>query len=378
MGNFFRSNFLNIFKMKKVVVNTNCIGLVFKNGELIRVLNSGIYWMLPWADVKIFDMSKQFPIDINAEVLSLDKDFAAKTILINVADNEMAIVYKDKVYHRLLTPGKYFFWKNDINTYQFKTADLSKIEIGSDIDKKALQNLSGTFVRAYKVESFEKGILFVDGEMKQILDAGTYMYWKNTIDIAVLKTDMRLINMEIPGQEILTKDKAQLRLNFTLQYKVTDIIKALVENKEFEKQLYIIMQLAIREYVGKLTFDELMDTKENLSEFVLNDVIAKATELGVEVKSCGLKDIILPGDIREIMNQVLIAEKRAQANIITRREETASTRSLLNTAKLMEDNAMLFKLKEMEYVEKIADKISNITLSGSGQIVDQLKQIFMK
>ena len=70
--------------MKKVVVNTNCIGLVFKNGELIRVLNSGIYWMLPWADVKIFDMSKQFPIDINAEVLSLDKDFAAKTILINV------------------------------------------------------------------------------------------------------------------------------------------------------------------------------------------------------------------------------------------------------------------------------------------------------
>ncbi len=375
---FFSSNFLNIFKMKKVVVNTNCIGLVFKNRELIRVLNSGIYWMLPWADVKIFDMSKQFPIDINAEVLSLDKDFAAKTILINVADNEMAIVYKDKVYHHLLTPGKYFFWKNDINTYHFQTVDLSKIEIESNIDKKALQNLSGTFVRAYKVESFEKGILFVDGEMKQILVAGTYMYWKNAIEITVLKTDMRLINMEIPGQEILTKDKAQLRLNFTCQYKVTDIIKALVENKEFEKQLYIIMQLAIREYVGKLTFDELMETKENLSDFVLNDVIAKATELGVEVKSCGLKDIILPGDIREIMNQVLIAEKRAQANIITRREETASTRSLLNTAKLMEDNTMLFKLKEMEYVEKIADKISHITLSGSGQIVDQLKQIFVK
>jgi hypothetical protein len=87
---------------------------------------------------------------------------------------------------------------------------------------------------------------------------------------------------------------------------------------------------------------------------------------------------VLPGDVKEIMNQVLVAEKRAQANIITRREETASTRSLLNTAKLMEDNAMLFKLKEMEYVEKIAEKINNISLSGSGQIVDQLKQIFVK
>ncbi len=364
--------------MKKVVVNTNCIGLIFKNGELNQVLNQGIYWMMPWTEVCIYDMAKPFPMDINAEVLRINKAFEAKTILIDVADNQLVFVYKDKVYHRLLTPGNYFFWNNDINSYQFKTADLSKIEIESDIDKKALMNLSGTYVRAYKLESFEKGILFVDGEMKQILDAGTYMYWKNAIDISVIKTDMRLINMEIPGQEILTKDKAQLRLNFTLQYKVTDIIKALVENKEFEKQLYVIMQLAIREYVGKLTFDELMEAKENLSEFVLNDVVTKATDLGVEVKSCGLKDIILPGDIRDIMNQVLIAEKRAQANIITRREETASTRSLLNTAKLMEDNAMLFKLKEMEYVEKIADKISHITLSGSGQVVDQLKQIFVK
>jgi hypothetical protein len=58
------------------------------------------------------------------------------------------------------------------------------------------------------------------------------------------------------------------------------------------------------------------------------------------------------------------------------REETASTRSLLNTARLMEDNAMLFKLKEMEYVEKIADKINTISLSGGNQIIDQLRDIF--
>ncbi|MEM6802841.1 MAG: slipin family protein, partial [Bacteroidota bacterium] len=93
---------------------------------------------------------------------------------------------------------------------------------------------------------------------------------------------------------------------------------------------------------------------------------------------CGIKDIILPGDIKEIMNKVLIAQKNAQANTIMRREETASTRSLLNTAKLMEENEMLFRLKEMEYVEKISDKINNISLSGGGQILDQLKEIFAK
>ena len=86
---------------------------------------------------------------------------------------------------------------------------------------------------------------------------------------------------------------------------------------------------------------------------------------------------MLHHDMKDIMNQVLVAQKKAQANIITRREETASTRSLLNTAKLMENNEMLFKLKEMEYVEKIADKIGEITATGNGNVIQQLKEIFV-
>jgi regulator of protease activity HflC (stomatin/prohibitin superfamily) len=363
--------------MKKVIVNTNCCGLVFKNGELEQVLKKGVYWMMPWVNVRFYDMTKEFPVDINIETLLLNQEFKTLIEKVEVSDNELVFMYKDKLIVKVLGAGRYYFWKGPYE-YQFKTADISKLEVSAELDKKLITNLASNFIRIYKIETYEKGILFIDGKMEKVIEPGTYMYWKNQIDVNVLKTDMRIINMDILGQEILTKDKAQLRVNFTLQYKVIDITKALIENKEFEKQLYIIMQLAIRTYVGKLTFDELMETKESLSENVLAYVKDKYLDLGVEMITCGLKDIILPGDIREIMNQVLIAEKRAQANIITRREETASTRSLLNTAKLMEDNVMLYKLKEMEYVEKIADKISNITLSGSGQIVDQLKQIFVK
>ena len=121
----------------------------------------------------------------------------------------------------------------------------------------------------------------------------------------------------------------------------------------------------------------MLEKKEAIAPYVLQRVKANAEDLGVDVNGFGIRDIILPGDVKEIMNQVLIAEKKAQANTIMRREETASTRSLLNTAKLMEENAMLWKLKEMEYVEKIADKISNISVSGSGALVEQLKQIFV-
>src|SRR3569833_1705395 len=139
----------------------------------------------------------------------------------------------------------------------------------------------------------------------------------------------------------------------------------------------MVFHLALREYIGTFTIDELLEKKETIAPFIMQAVAANAAALGVEVAGFGIREIILPGDVKVIMNQVLIAEKKAQANIIMRREETASTRSLLNTAKLMEENAMLWKLKEMEYVEKIADKINNINVYGNGDLIGQLKQIFV-
>jgi len=138
------------------------------------------------------------------------------------------------------------------------------------------------------------------------------------------------------------------------------------------------MQLALRAFVGGLTLDDLLSKKDTIAAAILDEVTSKITDLGLVVSDAGIRDVILPGDMKEIMNQVLVAEKKAQANSIMRREETAAVRSMLNTAKLMEENEMLWKLKEMEYVEKIADKIGEITISGSGNIIGQLKEIFVK
>ena len=220
-------------------------------------------------------------------------------------------------------------------------------------------------------------MLFVDGKFEQILDSGVYYWWKNNIAIFVGKVDTRRQQLEINGQEILTRDKAALRVNAWAQYQVVDIEKALLRNKDYEKQLYVSFQLAIREYVGGLLFDEILEKKDQLVPVVLERVGVAAESLGIAVAGFGIRDIVLPGDVKEIMNQVLVAEKKAQANVIMRREETASTRSLLNTAKLMEDNPMLYKLKEMEYVEKIAEKINTISVSGNGILIDQLRQIFV-
>jgi regulator of protease activity HflC (stomatin/prohibitin superfamily) len=112
-----------------------------------------------------------------------------------------------------------------------------------------------------------------------------------------------------------------------------------------------------------------------MSKYVSDRLKEKEKGLFVEIKDAGVKDIILPGEIRDIMNTVLVAEKKALANVITRREEVASTRSLLNTAKLMEENQTLYKLKELEYVERICENVGSINLSGNGDLLSQLMNL---
>lgn len=363
--------------MKRISINTGKIGLVFRNGNYNRVVTAGSYWLTPFEEVTIYDMSKQFLPSIELNILLKDERLAAVLQVVEVKDNEIALQYENGNFKLILTPGRYAFWKG-ATEFTFIKADLSKVEITERIDlDTAKRKELVPYIRVCKIESYEKAILFVDNKIEKVLGPGEYYFWKNAKEISLSRADLRQLQLEVSGQEILTSDKAALRINFFVQYKVVDITKALIENKDYEKQLYILMQLALREFIGTLSLDELLEKKESIATYVLAVLKNKVSNLGVEIRDCGVRDIILPGEVKEIMNQVLVATKKAQANVIMRREETASTRSLLNTAKLMEENTMLFKLKEMEYVEKIADKINSISLSGGNQILDQLKDIFV-
>tara|TARA_R110000868_G_scaffold411677_1_gene707379 strand:- start:263 stop:1363 length:1101 start_codon:yes stop_codon:yes gene_type:complete len=362
--------------MKRVRINAGKVGLVFKKGDYQKVITQGAHWIGFNDTIMIYDLTKAFVAPIALEILLQDQDLMAMLHVIDVKDAELALVSENGNLKQVLTSGKYAFWKGLMN-YTFIMADLSKIYITEAINKSIISHsLLKPYVRVLEVLAYEKAVLLVDDIYVKTLESGTYSFWKNDNSIKMARADMRQLQLEISGQELLTKDKAAIRINFYTQYKVVAIEKALLGNKEFEKQLYIAMQLVLRSYIGTYALDELLERKESIAEAVFEDTKKAAAQLGVEVLNCGIRDVILTGEMKDIMNQVLIAQKKAQANIITRREETASTRSLLNTAKLMEENEMLFKLKEMEYVEKITEKIGEITISGNGGMVKQLKEIF--
>jgi regulator of protease activity HflC (stomatin/prohibitin superfamily) len=161
---------------------------------------------------------------------------------------------------------------------------------------------------------------------------------------------------------MLTKDKVSLRINLVVSYRVVDVGLATSTVSDLYAEMYRISQLALRQAVGGRTLDVLLENKDALNGDLAQDMSGSMKQCGVEVVRVGVKDVILPGDMRTLLNQVVEAEKAAQAQIIRRREETAATRSLLNTAKMIENNPVLLRMMELEAIERISEKIDKLTV----------------
>jgi regulator of protease activity HflC (stomatin/prohibitin superfamily) len=188
--------------------------------------------------------------------------------------------------------------------------------------------------------------------------------------------DTRPVPLEVTAQEILTRDRVTLRVTLTSFVQVTDIEKAALSTPDYQAHVYKLVQFAVREAVGGRTLDEVLNDRVSVDTQIVDHVRRELGDIGVRVTELGVKDVILPGDMRELINKVVEAEKVAQANLIRRREETAATRSLLNTAKLMEDNPTLLRLKELESLERVTEKIGRIDVhagsAGLNAVLDQL------
>ncbi len=361
--------------MKKIIINENQRGLLFKNGKYVKMLEAGKYFAHGGKEIEVICLDRPIVSDKCAlEIILNDPKVASNVSIIEVADQELALHFVNGKFDSILRPGKHAFW-SQLDKHEYKIVDTSTPEVSMDIPEYIFAKIPSIYYTKVEVLEYQKARLYFNQKFIRILDAGTYYFWKNGVKIDVGFVDTRLTQMDITGQEILTQDKVSLRINFVCNYRVTDYVRILTEIDNFAEQMHVAAQLALREYVGKYKLDEILENKFQMSEFVFKKLKEKEKELFVEITDAGVKDIILPGEIREIMNTVLVAEKRAQANVITRREEVASTRSLLNTAKLMDENETLYKLKELEYVERICENVGNINLNGNTDILSQLTGI---
>ena len=361
--------------MKKIIINENQKGFLFRNGRFVKLLSAGKYHVFGDREIEIISLNAPLvSAKCELDILLTNGEIAKQTSVIEVADQQLALHTVNGKFEGVLHRGKYAFW-SVLDRHEYRLVDISTPEVAEDVPQYIFAKLPAMVYTKVEVAQYQKARLFFDQKLVRILDAGTYYFWKNNIRVDADLVDTRLTQMEITGQEIMTQDKVSLRINFVCNYRVTDYVKILTEIDDYAEQMHVAAQLALRDYVGKQKLDDILSNKDEMSKYVFDRLKAREREFFVEITDAGVKDIILPGEIRDIMNTVLVAEKRAQANVITRREEVASTRSLLNTAKLMEENQTLYKLKELEHIERICENVGSINLNGNGGVLSQLMSL---
>ena len=358
----------------KYIIKDNQAGFVLKNGVFRKMITAGTYHfskMLGY-EVEVEEMTGELNyMEVPYQVLSKDTAFLDATVHMEIPDGYAGFIYINEKLTMFATRKEYTYW-NVFDKYEIKIVSMKEPVIGAEVSKQMLSLVPGKFYTEISVGEGETGLVYYNNVMQNQLSKGVYHFWNYTHNITCNVLDMKQKELDIVGQEILTRDKIGIRMNVACIYKIRDAVEFAATITDLKGQLYSAVQLAIREIVGNYKLDEILELKEQISKEIYDVLKERETMFCVTFLNAGIKDIILPGEIREIMNSVLVAEKAAQANVISRREEVASTRSLLNTAKLMDENRTLYKLKELEYLEKICEKVGEISVNGNVGIIEQL------
>jgi regulator of protease activity HflC (stomatin/prohibitin superfamily) len=294
---------------------------------------------------------------------------------VDLRDHQRAIVWIDGRIETVLGPGLYVLWTafHDVQL-EFVDARPSRLEHGQ-IHTVLEAAGAATLLERHDVEAGHVGLFFKDGVHEATLRPGTHAFWKGLGRVRVEAIDLRETILDVSGQEIMTADKVTLRLNASVTYRVVNPLRAVAEVEDPKQALYRDAQLALRAIIGTKDLDDLLSEKDEVALQLEGFLKNKASAIGIEVKSVGIRDVILPGEMKDLMNKVTEAKKAAEASNITRREETAAMRSQANTARILQSNPTLMRLRELEVLEKVSEKANLNVVLGEKGLVDRVAKL---
>ncbi|WP_193367889.1 slipin family protein [Pelagibius marinus] len=369
-----------VFKTEKIADYE--LGLLYRDRAFQKVLAPGVYRFLPGrAEIEVVKLDlRALPVRdaaLAALYLTHPRVVEEHFLVADMGDGDLGIVYADGKLAGLVAPRSVAFYAKALRQVKLEVVDAAAaFELPERLVGPLARLGAKDLVAVVEVVSDHVGLLYLDGVLQKQLKPGRYAFVKALHRIDVASFDLRLQTLEVTGQELLTKDRVGLRANLTAVFRIVDPLKAVALTSDLKDFLYKELQFALRQVIGTRTLEQVLGDKLGINQAIEALVLPKLGDAGLAVPSVGVKDIILPGDVRELMNRVIEAEKTAQANVIKRREETAATRSLLNTAKLMEDNPILLRLKELEALEKVSEKFGNVVVTnGIDGVLEDLVRI---
>jgi SPFH domain / Band 7 family len=359
-----------MFFLKRYKIRSFEMGLYFRDGEFGGLLGAGTHWCFdPLKEVSVEVVSRRAPFLAHDKLDLIVKSGELKghAEVLDLRDDERALVWVDRRFAWIVGPGQSVYWTYP-REVRVEVVDARRARFEHEDFRAICRNPSARErLELGAVGRGCVGVLFLDGRYADTLDPGPWAFWKGAADVRVVEVDLRETSLDVQGQEIMSADKVTLRLNAVATYRVTDPRRAVCTADDSRQALYRESQFALRAVVGARELDSLLADKDSVASEAAALLAPRAEALGLHVTVLGIRDIILPGDMKELLNKVIEARKAAEANLITRREETAALRSQANTAKLLVDNPMLMRLRELEVLEKVVatGKLS-VVLSEKG------------
>lgn len=357
--------------IQRVVIGDGERGLVYRNRQFQRVLGPGAYWLFaPFSQVEVVvhDIGKPEYAgrDVEALIGALGARLSEHFALADLGMTEVGLVLKNGKIEDVLAPGtRKLYWTGLVPVEVRAISVADSLEVPADVAKRLRQlGVLDKVAVSLVVPAESAGLVFIDGKLARVLEAGAYAFWNFQKNVAAELIELRVQALEVGGQELLTRDKVSLRVNLAASLRVVDAVAARTKVAKYADFVYRELQYGLRRAVAGKTLDELLGDKASLDADIFGYVRGRVTDLGIELLGVGVKDVILPGEMKDILNSVVQAEKAAQANVIRRREEANATRSLLNTARLIEESPVLMRLKELEALEKVTEKIDKLTVFG--------------
>ena len=333
------------------------MGLLFRAGEFGGLLTEGTHWFFdPLGKVRVDTVSQRDPWLVHEKLDLIIKSgaIADRAVVLDLQDHERALVWIENRFSHVLPAGQYAYWTGQ-KRVRIELIDIRAVRFEHEQLKLIVRStLASRILDVASVQRDHVGVLFIDGRYVETLAPGEYAFWIGKSEAKVVEVDLRETIVDVGGQEIMTMDKVTLRMNAVVTYKVADARKAVSQTDDVRQALYRDTQLVLRSVVGARELDVFLLEKDAVAKELEESVRRRAGELGLEIASVGIRDVILPGEMKDLMNKVTEARKAAEANLIARREETAAIRSQANTAKLLAESPTLMRLRELEVLEKIA------------------------
>jgi regulator of protease activity HflC (stomatin/prohibitin superfamily) len=211
------------------------------------------------------------------------------------------------------------------------------------------------------VFEYERGLLYREGALERVLEPGNYRFRAGE-RVEVAKVSLREVSHVVAGQEILTSDRIEVRVSLVAQYRVTDPTLALHAVENYTEQLHQELQLALRDLVAARTLDQLLEGRGDLGAELLRLAAGPAKRYGVELNRVGLRDVVLPREVRQVMMLEVEADRTGRADLVKARHELAAARARANTARVLAETPEVARLQELDAILNLAGKSGNVVL----------------